>query len=162
MAPQCELIDLPLLISEALLPLRTPLSQKGLNVSVSGTDGDLPPLHSDPLRIRQILDRLLDNAVKFTPSGEIRIEVSGDEHEIRIAIRDSGPGIARENHEAVFEKFKQLEHFLTRHHGGIGLGLALSRQLASLLGGYLSLESEIGEGACFTLHLPLQQGDLHA
>lgn len=162
MAPQYELIDLPLLISEALLPLRTPLSQKGLNVSVSGIDGDLPPLHSDPLRIRQILDRLLDNAVKFTPSGEIRIEVSGDEHEIRIAIRDSGPGIARENHEAVFEKFKQLEHFLTRHHGGIGLGLALSRQLASLLGGYLSLESEIGEGACFTLHLPLQQGDLHA
>ena len=157
-----EVIDLAPLLSSALEGLQPALSNKGLTVSLSGLDGEPQELYSDALRIRQILDRLLDNAVKFTASGGISIAVDGDEDEVRIAIRDTGPGIPPECHEAVFEKFKQLEHFLTRHHGGIGLGLALSRQLATLLGGRISLQSASGEGACFTLHLPRRTGDNNA
>ncbi|MCK6411222.1 MAG: HAMP domain-containing histidine kinase [Azonexus sp.] len=154
-APNSEIIELASLIADAVERQRQPLAEKKLAVELKGLDTPLPVLRSDPLRIRQILDRLLDNAVKFTPSGSISILLEGDSREIRIAIRDTGPGIPLESQEAVFEKFKQLEHFLTRHHGGIGLGLALSQQLAALLGGHISLQSEAGQGACFTLHLPL-------
>ena len=154
-APNSEIIELASLIADAVERQRQPLAEKKLAVELKGLDTPLPVLRSDPLRIRQILDRLLDNAVKFTPSGSVSILLEGDSREIRIAIRDTGPGIPLESQEAVFEKFKQLEHFLTRHHGGIGLGLALSQQLAALLGGRISLQSEAGQGACFTLHLPL-------
>ena len=155
--PVTEAVDLPTLIREALQSQETALKEKRLEARLDGLEAPVPTLYSDPVCIRQILNRLLDNAVKFTPSGSVTIAVASDAQEIRITVSDTGPGIPVECHEAVFEKFKQLEHFLTRHHGGIGLGLALSRQLASLLGGRISLRSASGEGAHFTLHLPLRE-----
>lgn len=119
---------------------------------------DLPlAVSTDPTRLCQILNHLLSNAVKFTATGQIRLIVTQHEHEITFAVRDTGPGIPPENHEIIFEKFHQLANFLTREQGGAGLGLALVKQLAEHMGGRVTLDSEVGVGSTFAVHLPLNQ-----
>lgn len=119
---------------------------------------DLPlAVSTDPTRLCQILNHLLSNAVKFTATGQISLIVTQREHEITFAVRDTGPGIPPENHEIIFEKFHQLANFLTREQGGAGLGLALVKQLAEHMGGRVTLDSEVGVGSTFAVHLPLNQ-----
>lgn len=110
---------------------------------------------SDSIKLRTILRNLITNAVKFTPAGSIRLEVTSSGRSLRFAVRDTGPGIPPEDQALVFEPFRQLDGSWTRVHGGIGLGLALSRKLARLLGGEIDLESEVGRGSTFTVVLPL-------
>jgi hypothetical protein len=98
---------------------------------------------------------LLNNATKFTAQGSVRLTVSQSDNEIQFAVSDTGPGIAPECREIIFEKFKQLENFLTREHGGTGLGLAVVKQLTELMGGSVSLESELGVGSTFSAHFPV-------
>ncbi len=119
---------------------------------------DLPlAVSTDPTRLCQMLNHLLSNAVKFTATGQISLIVTQSEHEITFAVRDTGPGIPPENHEIIFEKFHQLANFLTREQGGAGLGLALVKQLAEHMGGRVTLDSEVGVGSTFAVHLPLNQ-----
>ncbi|MBK7648645.1 MAG: HAMP domain-containing histidine kinase [Betaproteobacteria bacterium] len=119
---------------------------------------DLPlAVSTDPTRLCQILNHLLSNAVKFTATGQISLIVTQREHEITFAVRDTGPGIPPENHEIIFEKFHQLANFLTREQGGAGLGLALVKQLAEHMGGRVTLDSEVGVGSTFAVHLPPNQ-----
>jgi len=124
------------------------------------TNGDLPQIHSDAGKLKQILYNLLSNAVKFTPSeGRITMGVSHAEEALRIFVQDTGPGIAPSEHESVFEKFRQLDASETREYEGTGLGLAITRELLVMLGGSIELESEVGQGAKFTVTLPLAVGE---
>jgi CheY-like chemotaxis protein len=122
--------------------------------------GDLPPLlMGDQLRIKQILNNLLGNAVKFTFSGAINISVEHVEQDatsvlVRIAIRDTGIGISADALEKIFMPFTQEDGSITRKFGGTGLGLSISHRLAEHMGGTISAESSQGAGSCFTLSLP--------
>ncbi|WP_209319849.1 ATP-binding protein [Ancylomarina longa] len=116
-------------------------------------------LSSDPFRIKQIILNLGSNALKFTAKGSVKINAAlipqGDRFLFQVDVKDTGIGIADDKLETIFEDFSQADSFSARKYGGTGLGLAISRRLAHLLGGDLYVESEIGEGSCFTLRIPL-------
>jgi signal transduction histidine kinase len=128
--------------------------QKGLKFN--GIGGDLSAIaHADPERVTQILVNLLSNAIKFTPAGgEISAECGSTVDAVTLRISDTGIGIAADKHEAIFEPFMQLKEGLTDREGGVGLGLAISRDLARAMHGDLTVESSEGKGARFTLSLP--------
>ena len=148
-------IDLAAFARDSAAVHRPGAEQKGLQLGVELAD-DLPAvLHTDPVRLRQILNNLLNNAVKFTCQGSVTLCVRREAQMIAFAVRDTGVGIPPESQEVVFEKFRQLEGFLTREHGGTGLGLAVVKQLAERLGGSVTLESQVGAGSTFTVRLPL-------
>ncbi len=122
-------------------------------------DDALPEsVDADATRLRQVLNNLLNNAVKFTPAGRVTLHAVVEFGELVIAVSDTGCGIAPENQAHVFEKFRQVDRFDTRTHGGTGLGLALAQQFAAMMGGRITLVSVPGEGSTFSLHLPLQGG----
>lgn len=118
---------------------------------------DVPPtLLCDGLRLKQVLNNLLSNAMKFTDTGSVAIEVDAADNTVRFHVVDTGPGIPAHLHDTVFEKFRQGNDQVSYQHGGTGLGLALSRALAVLMGGTLTLVSIEGQGSRFTLTLPRQ------
>ncbi len=121
------------------------------------TNDQLAKVEADPKRLKQMLVNLLNNAVKFTPTGgQISLEVNADAKAdvTRFMVRDTGIGIAPADMARLFQPFTQLDSSLSRQHEGTGLGLALVRRLAELHGGSVSVESEAGRGSCFTIALP--------
>lgn len=129
-------------------------AQKGLTLEVAVSEATPQMLVCDGLRLKQILNNLLSNALKFTEQGTVRLEVEPDGTQLHFHVMDTGPGIPEHLHELIFEKFRQGSAQVSSEHGGTGLGLALSRALAELMQGQLSVSSVPGEGACFTLSLP--------
>ncbi|MBK9955546.1 MAG: HAMP domain-containing protein [Rhodocyclaceae bacterium] len=128
---------------------------KGLRFAHS-IDAALPDLIvCDPTRLRQMLNNLVNNAVKFTDSGSITLSATRDHDDLLLAVADTGRGIPREQQETVFEEFRQAENFLTREHGGTGLGLALVKKFVGLMGGQVTVESAPGQGSTFRIRLPL-------
>lgn len=120
---------------------------------------DLPNIVVDERRIRQVLMNLLNNAIKFTPTGgqvELSVQTPGQEGQdfLLFSIRDTGIGIAPEEQHRLFQPFVQIDSSLNREHSGTGLGLALVRRLVELHQGTVSLKSVVGKGSCFTIHLP--------
>ncbi|KTS79535.1 histidine kinase [Paenibacillus jamilae] len=123
---------------------------------------------SDGYRLKQILRNLLSNAFKFTTEGSIRFKVSRANGEqlpdmldsrksyLALSVRDTGIGIASDKTDLIFEAFQQVDGTTSRKYGGTGLGLSISRELSKLLGGAITVESEQGQGSCFTLYLPEQ------
>ncbi|MBX3607997.1 MAG: two-component sensor histidine kinase [Piscinibacter sp.] len=128
---------------------------KGLALRVRVADDVPAQVLCDPLRAKQILNNLMSNAIKFTAQGLVGIEVERHADELRLSVVDTGPGIAPERQELIFEKFRQGNDRVSYQHGGTGLGLALSRALAELMGGRLTVRSAIDAGSTFTLTLPL-------
>lgn len=128
---------------------------KGLVMELNMAE-DLPAtIVVDGQRVRQILNNLLNNAIKFTDNGKIALSLRRDGAQLAFSVSDTGRGIPAEEQEHIFEKFRQLDQFVTRDQGGTGLGLALAREFAHLLSGDLVVESQVGEGSTFTLFLPL-------
>jgi PAS domain S-box-containing protein len=110
---------------------------------------------ADEDKLRQVLVNLLDNAIKYSPDGgDVAVELAGGQGRVRLAVRDCGLGIPPGEQERIFEKFYRLDPALTRGVGGSGLGLFISRELVSRMGGSLTVRSEQGEGAAFVVDLP--------
>ncbi|MFK3772254.1 response regulator [Pseudomonas sp. NPDC089406] len=133
-----------------------PLAQdKGLNFAVQ-LEHPLPAtLYTDRQRLEQILKNLLSNAIKFTERGQVSLHISHQVgHGIVFAVRDTGIGIAADQHQAVFGAFHQVDGTSNRRYGGTGLGLSISRDLAHLLGGQINVDSSPGQGSVFSLILP--------
>ncbi|MFN8670424.1 MAG: ATP-binding protein, partial [Gemmatimonadaceae bacterium] len=116
----------------------------------------MPRMKSDRKKIARILASLLGNAYKFTPRGHIDVGVTLVGDRVQFAVADTGIGIPLEAQGMVFEAFRQVDGSVTRRYGGSGLGLALARRLARLLGGDVELRSAPGSGTTFTLALPLE------
>jgi PAS domain S-box-containing protein len=157
-----EVIDFDLrAVIEDVANLLAPTAQrKGLEFTAALTPPEFPSLlRGDPGRVRQVLTNLVGNAIKFTDSGEISVSasVSRDEPErlvVRLAVRDTGIGIAPDRQAAIFESFTQADGTSTRRFGGTGLGLTISRQIVTLLGGRIFVDSKQGRGSTFWAELP--------
>src|SRR5436309_1566222 len=115
-----------------------------------------PRLLTDATKVRTILRNLIINAAKFTAAGTVALRIVERGGALRLEVRDTGPGIRPEDQELIFEPFRQLDGSSTRQHGGVGLGLALSRRLARMLGGDVQVQSEPGVGSTFALVLPAE------
>jgi two-component system, cell cycle sensor histidine kinase PleC len=148
-----EEFDVLALVGELLAEAEPLLRTARLEAQADLPPGPLPLL-ADRQRVKQILGNLLNNAIKFTPRGKVLVSVKIDAREVRMAVADTGIGIASKDHEKIFEEFVQADESVTREYGGAGLGLAICRRLASLLNGRIELMSEPGRGATFTLVVP--------
>lgn len=148
---------------EALRPLferivRTyypPAASKGVSLALSFGDGLPDTLVCDATRVAQVFNNLLSNAIKFTDAGEIELRVTRRGGQLELAVRDTGCGIPADMLPVVFERFRQVDSFLTRRHQGTGLGLALVKELAELMGGSVRASSEVGKGSEFVVTLPI-------
>ena len=151
---QLEEVDVRECLETGLMMVRERASRRGVRLELV-VDPALGPVVADGRRLRQVLFNLLSNAVRFTPEGGL-VEASAvrRDREVKISVRDTGPGIAPEDQERIFETFQQAGEGAGQD--GTGLGLPLSRGLVELHGGRLWVESRVGEGSTFVLTLPLQ------
>ena len=153
-------VDLPKLLHDTVSLMSRTAASKGVALRLE-TSADLPPLvRGDPTRLRQVLNNLISNAVKFTAHGTVRVSatrVDGaqDTPMIRFAVRDTGIGIAPEALERIFEPFRQADVSTTRTYGGTGLGLSISRRLVQMMGGLLQVDSELERGSDFHFEIEM-------
>ncbi|MFO0930751.1 MAG: HAMP domain-containing sensor histidine kinase [Gemmataceae bacterium] len=147
-----ELVD----ACEGVLTMFQQMAEKK-NIDLRGIYAQhLPRLRQDMTKLQQILNNLISNAIKFTPEGgRVVLRAEADGNAVLLRVQDTGVGIAVEEQELVFEKFRQAGNLMTREHGGTGLGLSIVRELAKLLGGQVTLQSELGRGSTFTVRLPV-------
>ena len=162
---QHEPFNLQEMLDDCLDILAPRAAEKGLAL-LCDVAHDVPVnVVSDSGRIRQVLLNLAGNAVKFTESGEVRINVArewetGDRIALRFSVVDTGIGIAAKDQVSLFDSFFQVDGSYTRRFGGTGLGLTISKQLVGLLGGTIEVRSEAGKGAAFTFTVVLRPGDM--
>jgi PAS domain S-box-containing protein len=144
-------------VREVMEELQGVIAQSTATVSVL-LPADLPRLKSDRQKLKQILVNLLSNALKYTKDGTVEIlaRTESAANLIHLSVRDTGAGIAPEDHTRIFEPFQQAKRVITRPQGGTGLGLAISRRLARMLGGDISVQSQLGAGSTFTVALPVR------
>ena len=159
-AGQVELDVHPFSLREALergvVMVRERATEDGVRVAFTA-DPEVDVVDGDERRIKQVIFNLLSNAVKFTPAGgEVDVSATRANGEVLVAVADTGPGIAPEDFERIFEEFQQTEAG-GEHHEGTGLGLALSKRFVELHGGRIWLESEVGRGSTFTFALPMSE-----
>lgn len=151
---RCREFSLPELLAEGVEQFGPLAAHKDQLITVSCCDR-LTYIVADRAKLQIILENLLANAVEFTPEGgSIALEAKAKEHGVHVTIRDTGIGIPEEQQEWIFKPFYQLESSLTRSHGGIGIGLALAKNLVELHGGQIWVESEVGQGSAFHFTIP--------
>src|SRR5881392_2314666 len=151
--------DLPKVVHATATLLAVRAREKHLELTV-----DVPPdvphlVRGDPTRVRQVLMNLIGNAIKFTEQGQVDVSAAvaghhGDRTSVRFRVRDTGIGISEPQLATIFDEFTQADASMTRRYGGTGLGLAISRRLVALMGGALTVTSEVGRGSEFSFTLP--------
>lgn len=148
-------LDLAPMLKGAVEYFALAAEAKGLQLSVA-IDPEVPAIYDcDGLRLKQVLNNLLSNAVKFTAAGQVVVRAQIVDARLALQVHDTGPGIAPEHQARIFERFCQGDARVSYEHGGTGLGLALSRAIVELMKGTLTVTSTPGDGACFTVSLPL-------
>jgi signal transduction histidine kinase len=147
--------EVPELIQEVMAELDPIVARTKLAVSAS-LASELPQVHSDRQKVKQIVLNLLSNSLKFTHEGSVQVvaEYELATSMVTVAVKDTGIGIAPEHQEKIFEDFQQVDSSPTRAYGGTGLGLSICRRLAAMMGGRVTVQSTLGQGSTFTLHLP--------
>jgi signal transduction histidine kinase len=161
-AGQVELEAGPFSVQEALergvVMVRERATKDGVQVALTA-DPDIDVVEGDERRIRQVIFNLLSNAVKFTPAGgTVDVTAAQANGEVRVSVADTGPGIAPQDHERIFDEFQQTETGVEQREG-TGLGLALSKRLVELHGGRIWVDSELGKGSTFVFTLPVGAGE---
>jgi PAS domain S-box-containing protein len=152
-----ETVDANMLVHDSAALLAPGAATKGLEFSTRTLDAPYL-IATDPTKVRQILINLLSNSVKFTEQGRISIEVRLVDSDVEFSVHDTGVGIAASLLPRVFEPFWQASQSHGTRRPGVGLGLSVSKHLAALLGGAISVESQVGVGSTFTLRLPRGAG----
>ena len=143
------------LLALALAPHRQCAAHKGLLLASHIAPATPPSIDCDRVRLVRVLDILLDNAIRYTSAGRVDVHVMVSGADLQIEVRDTGIGIAQAQQADIFDKFSQADDSPSRAHGGAGMGLAIARQLVTLMGGSIGVTSAPGHGAAFRLRLPL-------
>ena len=161
-AGRMELESIPFSVRECVLQgvktLEFMAREKGLELSVLVDPGVPERLEGDPSRLRQVLVNLVNNAVKFTAQGSVRVEAelerqSGGRAVVRFNVKDTGIGLSNDQQKLIFEPFRQADGSVTRRYGGTGLGLAICSNLAEMMGGGITVQSALGEGSTFSFNI---------
>jgi PAS domain S-box-containing protein len=151
--PQFNRLEIGRLVGEVVEAFRPLAADKGLSLTWVPAPAPIE-IVTDPTRLRQILTNLIDNAIKFTDRGGVRVAMGRRDGTVAVEVSDTGIGVAATDIPRMFEDFRQLDGGATRRYGGCGLGLALARRLIDLLGGKIEVESSVGEGTIFRVCLP--------
>jgi signal transduction histidine kinase len=146
---------IPELFQEVIAEMDPIIARTKLAVSTALAP-ELPELHSDRQKVKQIVLNLLSNALKFTHKGSVQVSAAYElaTSTVTLSVKDTGIGIAPEHLEKIFEDFQQVDNSPTRPYGGTGLGLSICRRLAAMMGGRVTVQSTLEQGSTFTLHLP--------
>jgi signal transduction histidine kinase len=152
---QAQDVNFREVIEEAIFSVQDSLGDKPVTFECIVQE-HLPKIRTDLAKVNQILFLLLDNAVKFTPSGTIEIDAAVTRGELRCTVRDTGIGVCADDRQFIFDEFFQVEETNSTRYRGAGLGLTLVRELVALLGGKIEVESEVGQGTAMTFSVPVQ------
>ncbi|MBF0530617.1 MAG: PAS domain S-box protein, partial [Deltaproteobacteria bacterium] len=157
LAVKCGLFDFPASVRKGVGSVKLPAEKKGLALYVELAP-EIGTWESDQRRVEQILINLLNNAIKFTEQGRVTLTAKVARGALNISVTDTGIGMKPDDFEKIFHPFRQIDIGLSRNKEGTGLGLAICRRLVELLGGEISVESELGTGSTFTVVLPAKGG----
>jgi len=136
------------------------IKAKGAGLTLRSDIKDVPPVNGSLMYLRRVLDNLLNNAIKFTPEGgTITVRIWQEDEHVKLEVRDTGIGIPADQLECIFERFYQVDGSIRRRYGGVGLGLALVKELVELHSGQVRVESQVDEGSAFIVTLPVSNGE---
>lgn len=141
-------------VHEVIVAMEPMASKKGLSLR-NTIPANLPTAQGDERRLKQVLLNLIGNAIKFTESGEVMVEVDQAEDQFKVSVSDSGPGISHTDQVRIFDEFQQADSSSTREKGGTGLGLAIVKRIVELHGGVIAVKSTLGHGSVFWFTLPI-------
>jgi signal transduction histidine kinase len=153
--PEPQPIPLDELAQNAVEDFQVEVEQAELTLGVE-TEPDLPPVSGDPTYMRRVLDNLIGNAVKFTPAGgKITVSLRRNGGTVALAVSDTGVGVPADKLERIFDRFYQVDGSARRRYGGVGLGLALVKEIVEAYGGRVTVDSKVNEGSTFTAYIPV-------
>ena len=151
-----EWVSLPEILDEAAVAVQPLFEAKKLDLHMD-IEAEIPPMYCDRTRIRQVLLNLISNAARFTERGGVRVQARREGNNMIVSVSDSGPGIAPEHQQRIFEPFQQVDGSIRRRFGGTGLGLSISKRFVEMHGGRMWLESQVGVGSTFYFSLPVAE-----